>query len=66
MIKNQFKVGETWVDRTGKKYTIIAFTSDTEYPILALDHRKVFHKFTQNGNSVRSDLKSERDLIKVI
>lgn len=58
----QFNVGQVWKTGSGKVYTIIRINQGGEYPILAIDQKKILNKFDKNGHAVHGFPVYERDL----
>ena len=62
---NNPRPGETWVSRSGEKFTIFDIRSEgEEHPMMALDDKKRFVQFTRNGRYVNDKFEHKLDLIK--
>lgn len=61
--QKQFNIGETWVSRDNRKYTIIDIDGDPSFPIKALDSKRRFFKFSRTGTFLESGFSHENDLV---
>lgn len=58
----KFNVGQVWKTGSGKVFTIIRINQGGEYPILAIDEKKVLNKFDKDGRAVHGFPNPSNDL----
>jgi len=57
------KIGNTFKTREGKTVTVIEFCSDETHPVVCLDGKKKFQKYTREGRYISNAINHKHDLV---
>ncbi len=60
------KIGQTFKTREGKQVTVIEFCSDETHPVVCLDHKKRFQKYTRDGKYISATVNHKQDIVSQI
>ena len=56
-------IGETFKTRDGELVTVIEVTSNATHPVVALDTKRRFQKYTREGRYISSEVHHKKDLV---
>jgi hypothetical protein len=57
------KIGQTFKTREGKQVTVIEFCSDETHPVVCIDSKKKFQKYTRDGRYISNTVNHKLDLV---